>query len=99
MNLDELRKYDTKYQEYIKATYAADIPDDTDTSEHYHSVNEFLFVLQAPYHYEVENKMLEYAKKHPKADLAELSRFFDTIVPPGTLPPDADEWDDDEEDE
>lgn len=99
MNLDKLKKYDTKYQKYIKENYAANIPDDTDSSENYSKVGRFYFILEAPYHYEVEDEMLEYARKHPKADIAELYQYFTFLVPSGTLPPDADEWDDDEDDE
>ena len=43
--------------------------------------------------------MAEYAKKHPNADIAEMYQYFTVLVPPGTLPPDADEWDDEEDDD
>lgn len=98
MNKNDLKKYDTIYQKYIKEFYQDMVPDD-DEGENYKLFMDFFFILTAPFAYEVEDEMLEYAKKHPKADFVELRQHFYFLVPPGTLPPDADEWDDDEEDE
>ena len=98
MNKNELKKYDTAYQKYVKVRYLNIIPDN-DEGENYKSFMDFIFILLAPYSYEVEDEMLEYARKHPKADISELYQHFTFLVPTGTLPPDADEWDDDEDDE
>lgn len=98
MNKNDLKKYDTVYQKYIKKLYLDTVPDNDD-GNNYKEFMDLFFILTAPFAYEVEDKMLEYVKKHPKADLSELAQYFLVLVPPGTLPPDADEWDDDEEDE
>ena len=98
MTKNDLKKYDTTYQKYIKDHYLDKIPDN-DEGKNYKEFMDFMFVLTAPCAYEVEDEMLEYAKKHPDADMWGFYQYFTYLVPPGTLPPDADEWDDDEEDE
>ena len=95
---NDLKKYDTKYQKYMKECYLDMVPENDD-GDNYKSFMDFFFFFTAPFAYEVEDEMLEYAKKHPKADFAELYHYFTVIVPPGTLPPDSDEWDDEEDDD
>ena len=99
MNKDLLKKYDTPYQKLIIERFADAVPDSRDTSENYSKVNWFFYILEAPFHYEAEDQMLQFANEHPKCTIRELDDYFSEIVPDGTLPPDADEWDDDEEDE
>lgn len=96
MNKELLLKYDTDYQKLIVDRYYRIIPEKPQTSEEYSLKGIFQFILEAPYPYEVEEKMFEYAKAHPEASVFDMNDYFDSIVPPGTLPPDADEWDDDE---
>lgn len=98
MNKKELKKYETTYQKYVKELYLDSVPDN-DAGENYKSFMDFIFILLAPFSYKVEDEMLEYAKKHPNADIAEMYQHFTFLVPPGTLPPDADEWDDDDDDD
>lgn len=71
-------------------------PDDVELS--YKDENNFLWLVNAPGQYEVEEKMLAYAKEHPEASKEELIDYFDRIVPDG-LPPCAVGWDDDDDDE
>ena len=98
MTKNDLKKYDTKYQKYIKEHYLDTVPNNDD-GDNYKAFMDFMFVLLAPFSYEVEDEMLEYVKKHPKADFSELYQYFTVLVPPGTLPPGADEWEDDEDEE
>lgn len=98
MDKNDFIRYGTPYQKYIKSLFLDTIPDN-DVGENYKAFMDFDFILTFPYYYEVEEEMLEYAKKHPNADIAELYQHFTFLVPPGTLPPDADEWDDEEDDD
>lgn len=50
--------------------------------------NNLIWLLNAPEQYQVEEEMLTYATTHPEADMEELLKYFDSIVPPGLAPGD-----------
>ena len=99
MNKELLLKYDSNYQKLIVERYYRIIPEKPQTSEEYSLKGIFQFILEAPFYYRVEDEMFEYAKIHTDASVFDMNDYFDSIVTPGTLPPDADEWDDEEEEE
>lgn len=78
----------TEFQRYIKSKFDVDGVYEAD----------YLFALNAPEEYEVEEEMLNYIKRNQDATLEDILNYFTEIVPPG-LPPCASKWEDDEEDE
>ena len=61
----------------------------------YEDEGDLLCLLNAPEQYEVEDKMLKYAKEHKKATMKEMVTYFDSIAPHG-LPPCAVDWEEDD---
>lgn len=61
---------------------------DLGDTPNYAEENDFLWLLNAPEQYGVEEDMLEYAEKYPEADMRELLAFFDAIAPDGLAPGD-----------
>lgn len=94
MDKSKLTQYNTEFQRLMVERYAGDIPESGPNS--YEKVSDFLFILNAAEQYEVEPKMLAYAKEHSDATVRELHEYFHFLVPDG-LPPCASEWDDDED--
>lgn len=54
----------------------------------YREEMEYLFMLNAPEQYQVEDEVLNYLKSHPNATIAELSDYYDEISPHGLAPDD-----------
>ena len=65
----------------------------------YQEEGTFLSLLNGPFAYGNENKMIQYAKEHPEATMDEMLDYWDSISPNG-LPPGMTEKDllDDEDD-
>lgn len=59
-----------------------------DVEMSYEDENNLLWLLNAPEGYQVEDEMLEYAQKHPDADMKELIGYFDKVAPNGLAPGD-----------
>ena len=104
MEKEKLKKYSTKYQQYIIERFADSIPDvvyppnDENTRKDYNTYMSFICILEASEQYQVEDKIVEYLHNNQNATIEEVSEYFDSITPDG-LPPCASEWEDDEDDE
>jgi len=55
-------------------------------SMNYAEEMDYLFMINAPEQYGVEDEMLEYLKDNPEATVIDLIEYFDGLVPDGTLP-------------
>ena len=75
----------SEYRKYIFKRYSGMIPESPLTSEE-HSLNGvFEFILEAPYHFGVEDDMMEYVKTHPDATVFDVFDYFKEIVPPQNI--------------
>lgn len=54
----------------------------------YEEEQDYYWILEAPANYENEEETLKYLKKHPKATLKEVIRYWDDITPDGLAPND-----------
>lgn len=85
MLLSDFRTHNTPYQNLIFDRYSKTVPEYPSTSEEHSERGIFEFVLEAPFYYEVEEEMMEYAKAHPEATVFDLDNYFESIVPPQTF--------------
>ena len=77
-----MSKQESVWVQYVREHYEPAV----DVEMSYEDENNLLWLLNAPEEYQVEDEMLEYAQKHPDADMKELIGYFDKVAPNGLAP-------------